>query len=342
MIYPHLSASMKECGFFYLSINNMKKIFMFIFVFLFLTGCSRPLLFKDTEILMDTFSEISCFSSDKNLALKAIDDAFEEIKRIERLFNRYDVESEISRINRLAGLKEIRINPEVFELIERSISYSKLSKGNFDITVVPLVDIWANGRKNNSMPDTEMIDSALEHVGYQNIILDKNNVSIRFLGKDVKIDLGGAAKGYAVDKAKEILSSRGIEDALVNIGGNISSLGKPPRKKSWQIGIQHPRDKNKITHTLSLDNRAVSTSGDYERFFMLDGKRFSHIIDPHNGRPSEGIISVTVVSDSAEKADFLSTAVFVMGIKNGLELVKSLESIEVFIFDKEGKLVKYP
>ncbi len=322
--------------------NNMKKICIWIFVFLFLVGCSKPPLFKKTKILMDTFSEISCSSSDKKSALKAIDDAFEEIKRIEGLFNRYDVESEVSRINKLAGSKEIRINPEVFELIERCIFYSKLSKGNFDITVAPLVDIWTSGRKNNSMPDTEMIDSALEHVGYQNIVLDRNGMSMRFLDKDIKVDLGGVVKGYAVDKAKEVLSSRGIENALVNIGGNISSLGNPPSKETWQIGIRHPRDKNKIIHTLSLDNRAISTSGDYERFFILDGKRLSHIIDPHNGRPSEGIMSVTVVSDSAEKADFLSTAVFVMGIRNGLELVESLEDIGVFIFDKEGKLVKYP
>jgi len=322
--------------------NKPRKIFIWFFVFLFLTGCSKPLLFKETRVLMDTFAEITCISSDKKRAKKAMEDAFKEMKRIEILFNRYDEESELSRINRLAGQKEVIIDPEVFGLIKRSLSYSELSKGSFDITVAPVIDIWIDGRRNSSVPDIEVINSALEHVGYQNIVLDKDNLSIRFLDKDTKIDLGGIAKGYAVDRAKGVLSSHGIEDALIDIGGNIFAMGRPLDKETWQIGIRHPRSKKDIIHTLKLNNRAISTSGDYERFFVLDGKRFSHIVDPHNGMPAEGIMSVTVVSDSAEASDALSTAVFVMGPEQGLEFIKSFKDIEVFIFDNEGELVKYP
>ena len=291
---------------------------------------------------MDTFIEITCVSSDKNLTEKAIDASFKEIERIEKLFNRYDGESELSRINKLAGSEKVTISSEIYDLIKRSVSYSELSGEDFDITVAPVVDIWIDARRNNSKPDTKNIAIVLKHVGYKNIVLDNDDLSIHFLDKDTKIDLGGVAKGYAVDRAKDILLFYGIEDALINVGGNIFALGKAPDKRKWRIGIRHPRSKKDIIHTLKLKNKAVSTSGDYERFFILDGKRYSHIINPHTGVPAEGVMSVTIVSDSAEKADFLSTAVFVMGPEDGLEFIKSLKNTEALIFDREGKLVKYP
>lgn len=291
---------------------------------------------------MDTFSEISLYSSDRSHALNAMKEAFREMERIEKIFSKFDEKSEVSKINRLAGKEEIIVSLELFKIIERSIYYSKISGGSFDITVASLIDVWDIARKNNSIPDLETIEKALKHVGYKNIVLDEKKQSIRFLDSATKIDLGGIAKGYAVDRAKEILLSYGIENVLINIGGNIFTLGSPSGKKSWQIGIQHPRNKNDIIYRLDLKDRAISTSGDYERFFIVDGKRFSHIIDPVSGRPSEGIMSVTVVSDSAERSDALSTIVFVMGIKNGLNLIRSLKGIEVLIFDKDAKLVKCP
>jgi len=260
---------------------------------------------------MDTFAEISCYSSDKDGTLDAIKDAFREMERIEKVFNRFDEESEISKINNLAGGEGLTIGPEAFGLIERSIYYSRISGGNFDITAAP----QKTGR-------------------YKDIILDKDRASIRFLDEDIKIDLGGIAKGYAVDRAKEILVSKGIENALVNIGGNMFGVGNPPGKKGWQIGIQHPGDKNNIIHRLNLKDKAVSTSGDYERP--------SHIIDPVTGLAARGVMSVTITGPSAEAADALSTAVFVMGIEDGLSLIESLEDIEAFIFTKDGKLVKSP
>lgn len=291
---------------------------------------------------MDTFAEITCFSSSRESAVEAMKEAFKEIERIEKAFNRFDEKSELSKINRLAGLKEVKINPELFKIIEHSIYYSRLSEGNFDITVLPLVDIWKDARKENFIPDAEVIKKTLEYVGYENIILNKEKSSIRFLNRNTKIDLGGVVKGYAVDKAKGILSSHGIKDALINIGGNILALGSPPGKKSWKIGIQHPRDKNDIIYRLNLQNRAISTSGDYERFFILNRKRFSHIINPVKGEPATGIMSVTIVAPKAEDADILSTAVFVMGVEDGLKFIETFNNTEVFIFDKDGKFIKYP
>ncbi len=291
---------------------------------------------------MDTFAEISCFSSDSEVASTAMQEAFREMKQIERLLSKHDEGSELSRINRVAGIEETKVNSELFRIIERSIYYSKLSKGNFDITVAPLVDMWNAARKNNLVPEEETIESALRCVGYKNIVMDKERLSIYFLNSATKIDLGGIAKGYAVDRAKEILLSHGIESALIDIGGNIFALGNPPGKKSWLVGIQHPRDKDEIIYKLELKNKAVSTSGDYERFFILNGERFSHIVNPLDGMPTEGIASVTVVADSAEAADALSTAVFVMGIEKGLDIIESFSGAEVFIFDRDGDSTRYP
>jgi len=260
---------------------------------------------------MDTFVEISCFSSAKDLAVTAMKEAFKEIERIEKVFNKFDQESEISKINNLAGSGDMVISLELFGIIERSIYYSNISGGSFDVTVRSAY----KGR-------------------YEDILLNKDRLSIRFLDNDIKIDLGAIVKGYAVDKARMILESHGIKNALINIGGNIYAMGNPPGKKAWRVGIQDPSSKTAIIHKLSLRNRGVSTSGGYERP--------SHIIDPESGKPVKKVMSVTVVADSAEKADALSTAVFVMGAEKGLELIKSLSDVKVFIFDRNGKLITYP
>lgn len=260
---------------------------------------------------MDTFAEITCYSSDRESASKAMKDAFGEMERIEEVFSKFDEKSEVSRINSAAGLGEIVVSPEVFKIIEDSIYYSRLSDGSFDITVGPS----QKGR-------------------YKDIVLDRNKLSVRFLDKDIKIDLGGIVKGYAVDRAKDILVFRGIENALISIGGNIFALGSPPRKDSWRIGIRDPKSRSKIMRKLNLEDRAVSTSADYERPF--------HIIDPSSGKPSDEVMSVTIVANSAEEADALSTAVFVTGPERGLELVASFKDVEVFIVGKNSKLITYP
>ncbi len=254
---------------------------------------------------MDTFAEISYYASDERDASDAIEDAFREIERIERIFDKFNNESEVSRINRLAGSGAVNIDAEVFGLIERAINYSRLSSGSFDITIEPL----KKGR-------------------YEKISLDKERLSVRFLEEDMKIDLGGIAKGYAVDRTKEILLSKGVSNALINIGGNIYALGNPLRKESWKIGIQSPENKKKIIYKLDLRDKAISTSGYYERG--------SHIIDPANGKAAESIASVTVIASSAEEADALSTAVFVMGKEQGSRLIESLKDTEVLIIEADA------
>ncbi len=278
----------------------MRKISFYILFLSLLSGCSQPVLFKENRLLMDTFAEISCLSPDKSNAMDAMDEAFKEMRRIEKVFSKFDKDSELSRLNRSAGKEEVIVSPGLFGIIERSINYSKISGGSFDITA---------GSKTQGR--------------YKDILLDRGRGSVRFLSRDIKIDLGGIAKGYAVDRARDILSSYGIKNALVNIGGNMFALGSPPGRESWRIGIRDPKDKRNIIYKLSLKDRAVSTSGDYERPF--------HIINPFTGNPAEDIGSVTIVADSAEEADALSTAVFVMGIQEGLKFVKTLKDVEVYI-----------
>jgi len=320
---------------------RLNSLILYFLIFI-LTGCSQVSLVKETRTLMDTFCEISCYNSDKDKAIAAIDTAFKEMERIERVFSKFDENSEVSKINKLAGLEKVSVSKEVFSLTEKSVYYSRISEGAFDITVAPLMEIWGFVRRHKLIPDKEAIENALKDVGYENIELDSRELSVKFLNKGTKIDFGGITKGYAVDRAKDILVSHGIKNGLVNLGGNIFALGNAPWEKNWKIGVEDPRNKGKLLHRFELNDRAVSTSGNYERFFEIGGKRYSHIINPVTGVPCQGIISVTVVLDSAEEADALSTAIFVMGEEKGLKLAKSIKNIEVLILKEDGGLILYP
>lgn len=325
---PYLFA-LKGCGIFY-------------FLVFVLTGCGQEPSVKETRLLMDTFCEISCYGDNKDKSIAAIDAAFKEMERIEHVFSKFDENSEVSKINRRSGSEKVKVSEEVFKLTEESIYYSSISEGAFDITVAPLMEIWGFVRRHKSIPDKDAVENALKSVGYKNIALDPEELSIRFLNKGVKVDFGGIAKGYAVDRAKDVLVSKGIKNGLVNLGGNIFALGYAPGNKKWKIGVEDPINKGKLLRSFELTNRAISTSGNYERFFVIGGKRYSHIINPVTGEPCQGIISVTVAADSAEEADALSTAIFVMGEEKGINLAKSIKGIKVMILKEDGKIILYP
>lgn len=316
---------------------------IFIFILVFSAGCYEPVKeIKQSRIVMNTFCEITCYEKNVQQADKAIDAAFGEIERLEKLFSKFDENSEVSKINKNAGIQNVEAGHEVLRLIQDSIYYSEISEGNFDITIGPLMEIWGFVRKTYTIPDKKLIQETLRHIGYKNIFISMQDSTIHFRDSLVKIDLGGIAKGFAVDRAKDVLVSKGIDSALINLAGNMYALGRPPGKNSWYIGIQDPRDKNKIIKKVKLKNQAISTSGDYERFFEIDGKRYSHIINPITGEPARGIISVTVITDSAEEADALSTAIFVMGEEKGMELAKSLKNLQVFMVKENGKVLNSP
>lgn len=300
-----------------------------------LTGCSQKPYQKETRVMMGTFVEITC--QDK----AAMDAAFEEIKKIENIANKFEQASEISRLNKNG---EIKAGADFLNLIKESKKYYALSSGAFDITVSPLVDIWKNkikeAQEKNSeslLPAKDELLDKLGLVGSDKIFINENESLVKFtqapLGGQagMSIDLGGIAKGYAVDKAVLRLKALGINSALVNAGGNIYCLGRKGKHK-WHIGIRHPRNPAKLLFYLDLENQAVATSGDYEQYFMLAGKRYSHIINPKTGYPVDNnLVSVTIIAEEATSADALSTAVFVLGKEEGIRLMQKLNNVEARI-----------
>ena len=310
----------------------MKKIILIVAVFLF--GCSAVNKeFAEKKLLMGTAVEIKIWFFDEAIAKKSISDAFDEIARVENIFSVYKPESEISRLNK-SGLSIV--SDEVIQLIKKSNYFSEISGGAFDITVLPVIELWKNSKKKERLPSKKENENAIKLVGWKNISIDEKNKKINFAKKGMKIDLGGIAKGYAVDCAVEYLKKNGIKTGMVNAGGDIRCFGN----KTWKIALQNPRDKNDFITVLKIKNKAVTTSGDYERYFFIDKTKISHIINPLSGYSADESISSTIIADSATNADALATATYVLGPKDGLKLIQLYKVAECLVIDKEKKIYK--
>ncbi|HHT9108397.1 MAG TPA: FAD:protein FMN transferase [Candidatus Wunengus sp. YC63] len=302
-------------------------------------------LLKQTRMIMGTFAEVSIYSSDEKTAGKAIEESLDEMERIDRIMSNYKKESELSRLNKKAVKSPVPCNGELLDVIERSQYYSELSGGAFDITVSPIVALWGFFSEKGHVPPDKEIEKVLPAVSYKNIVINKSNdtkkpATIFLKNTQTQIDLGAIGKGYAVDKALEIIRKFGINNGCINLGGNIYVLGTPPGKNAWKIGVQHPRNSGEILGYLELKNEATATSGDYERFFEFNGKRYSHIINPQTGRPVSGTIATTIVATTGTEVDALSTSVFVLGHEKGMELIKKISNAEAMIAyeEKDGKI----
>ena len=276
-----------------------------------------PRIVEDSKVLMGTTVRIQIpVSADQEeaVARAAIDKALKEVARIEGVFSVYKDDSDVSRINRSKPVEAIPISDEVFGLIEKSIDCSKKTNGAFDITVKPLVDLWRAAGAKKRLPSDGEIAAALKKVGSQYILLDKAKGTITFQKEGMALDFGGIAKGYATDRAVAVLKECGVKNALVSSGGDMYCLGMKTTKEMWKVGIQHPRDARKVFAALRLKDKAIDTSGDYEKYFILHGKRYSHIIDPRTGYPiGDNVVSATVVADDAASADMFATALCVLG-----------------------------
>lgn len=258
-----------------------------------------------------------------------------EAERLEKLLSRFMPESDISRINRSAGIKSEHISKETCEVLELAINISQLCDGFFDVTIAPLVDLWNYKNAIAQPPDAE-IRRALTLVNYRRLILDDARQTAELKKSGQAIDLGGIAKGFASDQFMEVFKNHGVLSAFSNIGGNVSTLGVKPDGSPWRVGIRHPRQ-NGLLGAVSVTGQSVVTSGDYERYFIdKDGKRFHHILNPKTGYPAEsGLISVSVITPSAMMADALSTAIFVSGFKKGLAFLKKFPLAEAILVDRE-------
>lgn len=282
--------------------------------------------------------DITVVANDSIQANEYIDTAVAEISRIEKLISSWDNNSQTSEINRNAGIKPVKVDKELFDLIERTIGISKLTDGAFDISYASMDRIWKFDGSMTKMPSKEKIIASVEKVGYQNIVLDKKNSTVFLKLERMKIGFGAIGKGYAADMAKTLLISKGVNSGIINASGDMNTWGKQPNGNEWKVAITNPMNKNKVFALLPITDGAVVTSGNYEKYVNFNGKRYTHIIDPRTGYPSTGIISVTVFAPKAELADALATSVFVMGKEAGLDRINQLPKTECIIIDDKGNI----
>ncbi len=285
---------------------------------------------KRTKILLGTVVEIQVRDANEQKAEDAIEKAFTEVKRIDDLFTTYNEASPVWKINHSQD-SIVSVEPEIYKLIVLCDSITKLSNGSFDVSLDNLTKAWGFYADDPRLPTKGEIDSALLNSGWQKIaLLGDNKIIIK---ENVGLNFGAVAKGYAVDRANEVLKKYGIKEALVNAGGEISVIGN-----AWIVGIQHPREINSIIKKIKLDGFTIATSGDYEQYFEVDGIRYHHILDPKTGYPSKGLQSVTIINKSNSIADALATSVFVTGKENGMKLIETLDDTEAMIIDDNGKI----
>jgi thiamine biosynthesis lipoprotein len=311
-----------------------------LIVFFLLHPLSRSLKTKrlislesPDKIVMSTIAKIIAVAPDEKTARLSIDSAFEKIYRIEKLMNRYDPNSQLSQVNRLAAKGPVKIDKDLFGVLQQSVYYSRLSGGAFDITVGPLVDLWRKCAEANSMPTEQQLAEVKKTVGYEKLILDTNDFSVRFAVEGVSLDLGAIAKGLAADKAVEEMKRCGTAGGLVDIGGQIGCFGLTEKKGKWIVGIRNPAkaEDNQIIAKLAFSDMAVSTSGDYERFYKIGDKRFSHIFNLATGKSAGELTSVTIIASNGTEADAFATAVSVLGAEKGLQLIEGTENTEALI-----------
>ena len=295
--------------------------------------------FKRTMKLMGSRFDITVVAKDPIEGEQYIDLAINEIKRIEKLISSWDPNSQTSEINKNAGVKPVKVDAELFNLIQRGIGISTLTDGAFDISYASMDNIWKFDGSMTKMPEEAAIKASVSKVGYQNILLNKKDHTVFLKLKGMKIGFGAIGKGYAADKAKELLISRGVVAGIINASGDMNTWGKQPNGDSWQVAITNPTDKNKAFALLPLDNGAVVTSGNYEKYVTFNNTRYTHIIDPRSGYPATGIVSVTVFAPKAELADALATSVFVMGKEVGLNRIEQLPKVECIIIDDLGTII---
>jgi len=298
------------------------------------------------QLVMGTFARAVVITRDSGTAKKCIDAALEEIHKVDDLMSDYKDDSEISEVNRDGFERAVHLSQSTYEVLQRSIKFSKLTEGAFDITVGPLVDLFHSAEKKQVAPTREQIARAKSKVGFEKLKLNDQNRTVQLAVDGMRLDLGGIAKGYAVDKAVEAMQKCGAIGGMVDLGGDIRCFGTPLKgKKHWTIGLQKPTSAKNIAARdimlkLQLTNEAVATSGDYQQFVLIEGKRYSHIINRKTGTSTEGLSSVTIIANNATDADALATAVSVMGAEKGLELIESTDDTEAILIPA-GKTLKF-
>lgn len=295
---------------------------------------------KKTLKLMGTRFEITVVAPNEDIGYINIDEAVSEIQRIEKIISSWDENSETSLINKNAGIAPVKVSPELFGLIERAIKISEITDGAFDITYASMDNIWKFDGSMDSIPTEEQIKKELAKVGYEKIVLDPDTKTVFLPESGMKIAFGAIGKGYAADRAKELLVSKDVKGGIINASGDLTTWGTKVTGEKWLVGIANPLSKDKVFSWLPVIESSVATSGNYEKFITYKGKKYSHIIDPRTGYPTTGINSVSIFAKQAELCDALATAVFIMGKDVGLHMINQIDGVEAVVVDSDNKIHK--
>ena len=294
--------------------------------------------YKKNLKLMGNRFEISILANEENFANANIDLAVAEISRIEKLLTTFSNDSVTFQINENAGIQPVVVPKEVFDLIFRCQMISKMTQGAFDISYGSIdKKFWNFDLNMTSLPDKDLAKKAVELINYENIILNETDKTVFLKNKGMRIGFGGIGKGYAAECAKIILQQNGIESGIVNAAGDLTAWGYQENGEAWTIGIADPNKKESVFSTFNITNTSVATSGNYEKYVLIDGKKYSHTIDPKTGYPISGIKSVTIIAENAEIADALATPVTVMGIEVGLNFINQIPNVGCIIIDDYDK-----
>ena len=307
---------------------------------LVISGCQTPpVLIKRSQLLMGTLVDVTAVAPDKAAAQKAATAALAEIKRLENLLSTWISDSELSQINAAAGRQPVKVSPESMEVIERSLEMADLTEGAFNIVIGPAVNAW-DVSKEGRIPSLEELNAVRPLIDLSQLKLDHKARTVFLARRGMQIDIGGIGKGYAADRAAVAMKASGASAGVVAISGDIETFGRMPDNQRFVFGIQHPRKEyGALLARIELENEAVSTAGDYQRFFEVDGVRYHHILDPTTLHPSRSSQSVTVVAKEGVVADGLDTGIFVMGPEKGMALIERLFGVEGVIVDSAGKVM---
>ena len=283
--------------------------------------------------------EFTVVSADELWARECINKGIEEIRRIEKLFTTFDESSQVNQVNNFAGIRPVKVEKEVLDLIERSKKISELTQGAFDITYGSIDKrLWNFDQAMTSLPDSKTAKRLVRLINYKKVITNAEDGTVFLEEKGMRIGFGGIGKGYAAERAKSVMKKAGVESGIVNAAGDLTAWGRQPNGKPWTIGVAAPGPEKKLFSYLEISNTSIATSGNYEKFVIIDGKKFSHTIDPRSGMPVTGIQSVTIICPNAEIADAMATPVMIMGVQVGLDMINQVKGIECIIIDEKDRI----
>ncbi|AQS08641.1 thiamine biosynthesis lipoprotein ApbE precursor [Clostridium saccharobutylicum] len=308
-----------------------------ILIIVFVTGKRSKDTITKTNYVLGTMVNLRAYGANAN---NAIEKSIERLNNIDDKMSAFKENSEISKINSKAGISMETVSKDTYYVIKKAVKYSKILEGTFDPTIRPLVSLWNIGKGDEKIPGKYQIEERLKLVNYNDVILDDNNSSIMLKKIKQALDVGGIAKGFAADEVRDIFYKYKIKSALIDLGGNIFALGSKENGEPWRVGIQNPFEpRGEHIGILNVKNKSVVTSGNYERYFIKDGKRFHHILDPRTGYPSQSkIISATIISDNSIDGDGLSTGVYILGVDKAIDIIERMNGIEAIFITEDKKI----